>query len=73
MKYVNLCTHTFFNCFNLFFFNKELLQVIAFQNDLIKKRDTRLKDLEHYTDSLLVKIVEQCPTILQVGYSTKAR
>jgi len=54
-------------------FNKELLQVIAYQTDVIKKRDTRLKDLEQYTDSLLVKIVEQCPTILQVGYSTKKR
>lgn len=52
---------------------EELLQIIAYQTDVIKKRDTRLKDLEQYTDSLLVKIVEQCPTILQVGYSTKKR
>jgi hypothetical protein len=46
---------------------EELLHVIAFQSDLLKKRDTRLKDLENYTDSLLVKILEQCPTILQNG------
>ncbi|CAF4212935.1 unnamed protein product [Rotaria socialis] len=46
---------------------EELLHVIAYQSDLLKKRDTRLKDLESYTDSLLVKILEQCPTILQVG------
>jgi len=46
---------------------EELLHVIAHQSDLLKRRDTRLKDLEHYTDSLLVKILEQCPTILQNG------
>ncbi|CAF1599102.1 unnamed protein product [Adineta steineri] len=46
---------------------EELLHVIAYQSDLLKKRDTRLKDLESYTDSLLVKILEQCPTILQNG------
>ena len=39
--------------------------------DIIKKRDTRLRDLEQYTDSLLVKIVEQCPSILQVGGPSK--
>ncbi|CAF3347233.1 unnamed protein product [Rotaria socialis] len=53
---------------------EELLHVIAYQSDLLKKRDTRLKDLESYTDSLLVKILEQCPTILQSGtlkYSSK--
>jgi len=49
---------------------EELLHVIAHQSDLLKKRDTRLKDLENYTDSLLVKILEQCPTILQVGISS---
>ncbi|CAF0980927.1 unnamed protein product [Rotaria sordida] len=46
---------------------EELLHVIAYQSDLLKKRDTRLKDLENYTDGLLVKILEQCPTILQNG------
>ncbi|CAF1123458.1 unnamed protein product [Adineta ricciae] len=46
---------------------EELLHVIAYQSDLLKKRDTRLKDLENYTDSLLVKILEQCPSILQNG------
>lgn len=46
---------------------EELLHVIAYQSDLLKKRDTRLKDLENYTDTLLVKILEECPTILQVG------
>ncbi|CAF0947963.1 unnamed protein product [Adineta ricciae] len=46
---------------------EELLHVIAYQSDLIKKRDTRVKDLEQYTDGLLVKIVEQCPSILQSG------
>ncbi|CAF1271716.1 unnamed protein product [Adineta steineri] len=50
---------------------EELLHVIAYQTDLIKKRDTRVKDLEHYTDGLLVKIVEQCPAILQVGSLSK--
>ena len=45
--------------------------MIAHQTDIIKKRDTRVKDLEHYTDGLLVKIVEQCPTILQVGRAAK--
>ncbi|CAF3351986.1 unnamed protein product [Rotaria sp. Silwood1] len=49
----------------------DLLHVIAYQSDLIKKREMRLKDLEYYTDGLLVKIVEQCPTILQVGGSLK--
>ena len=49
--------------------SQELLHVIAHQSDLLKKRDTRLKDLEHYTDGLLVKIVEQCPTILQVRHA----
>ncbi|CAF1401428.1 unnamed protein product [Adineta steineri] len=51
---------------------EELLHVIAYQSDLLKKRDTRLKDLESYTDSLLVKILEQCPTILQVGNSSSS-
>ncbi|CAF3387770.1 unnamed protein product [Rotaria sp. Silwood1] len=46
---------------------EELLHIIAYQSDLLKKRDTRLKDLENYTDGLLVKILEQCPTILQNG------
>ncbi|UJR10554.1 hypothetical protein I4U23_014754 [Adineta vaga] len=50
---------------------EELLHVIAYQTDLIKKRDTRVKDLEQYTDGLLVKIVEQCPSILQVGSVSK--
>lgn len=44
--------------------------MIAYQADLLKKRDARVKDLESYTDSLLVKILEQCPTILQVGTSS---
>ena len=54
------------------FYLKELLHVIAHQSDLLKKRDTRLKDLENYTDCLLVKILEQCPTILQVGTSSSS-
>ncbi|CAF0760898.1 unnamed protein product [Rotaria sordida] len=52
---------------------EELLHVIAYQSDLIKKRDTRLKDLECYTDGLLVKIVEQCPTILQNGTTIRIK
>ncbi|CAF3635629.1 unnamed protein product [Rotaria socialis] len=46
---------------------EELLHVIAYQTELLRKRDTRVKDLEHYADGLLVKIVEQCPNILQNG------
>ncbi|CAF0860781.1 unnamed protein product [Didymodactylos carnosus] len=48
---------------------EELLHVISYQSELLKKKDTRLKDLEGYVDSLLVKILEQCPAILQVGKS----
>ncbi|CAF0804851.1 unnamed protein product [Didymodactylos carnosus] len=46
---------------------EELLHLISHQNDLVKKKENRLKDLEGYVDGLLMKILEQCPTILQVG------
>jgi len=68
---VRRSTIVFFLILSIHFYFKDLLHIIAHQSDIIKKRDTRLKDLEQYTDGLLVKIVEQCPTILQVGSSTK--
>ncbi|XP_043919973.1 rab11 family-interacting protein 5 [Protopterus annectens] len=45
----------------------ELIQKLMLSEEELKNKQTRIHDLEDYIDTLLVRIIEQTPGILQVG------
>ncbi|OCT86701.1 rab11 family-interacting protein 1 [Xenopus laevis] len=43
----------------------ELIQLVLKQKDIISKKDVQVRELEDYIDSLLVRIMEETPSILR--------
>ncbi|XP_038845792.1 protein split ends-like [Salvelinus namaycush] len=50
---------------------EELISLVVKQQDQLSKRDNKIKELEHYIDNLLVRIIEEQPSILMSMNSLK--
>ena len=48
----------------MFFFLKELLQLIAYQKKYLDYKESRIKDLDNYIDNLVLKVLETQPALL---------
>ncbi|MBN3284308.1 RFIP2 protein, partial [Polyodon spathula] len=47
---------------------EEVVQELIKQKELVKKKDAHIRELEDYIDGLLVKVMEETPSILRVPY-----
>ncbi|KAK1164699.1 rab11 family-interacting protein 2-like [Acipenser oxyrinchus oxyrinchus] len=47
---------------------EEVVQELVKQKELVKKKDAHIRELEDYIDGLLVKVMEETPSILRVPY-----
>lgn len=43
----------------------ELIQLVLKQRDIIRKKDSQVRELEDYIDNLLVRVMEATPNILR--------
>lgn len=46
----------------------EVLQELAKHKELLRRKDTHIRELEDYIDNLLVRVMEETPSILRVPY-----
>ncbi|NXE55296.1 RFIP2 protein, partial [Casuarius casuarius] len=47
---------------------EEILQELVKHKEQLKKKDTHIRELEDYIDNLLVRVMEETPSILRVPY-----
>nr|XP_033796903.1 rab11 family-interacting protein 2 isoform X2 [Geotrypetes seraphini] len=52
---------------------EEVLQELVRQRELVKKKDSHIRELEDYIDDLLVRVMEETPSILRVPYEPSRR
>ncbi|KAG5835263.1 hypothetical protein ANANG_G00271690 [Anguilla anguilla] len=51
--------------------HSELASLVMKQQDQLSEKDSKIKELEEYIDNLLVRIIEEQPSILQSMSMTK--
>uniref|UniRef100_A0A5F8GZ87 Rab11 family-interacting protein 2 n=1 Tax=Monodelphis domestica TaxID=13616 RepID=A0A5F8GZ87_MONDO len=47
---------------------EEVIQELVKHKELLKRKDTHIRELEDYIDNLLVRVMEETPSILRVPY-----
>ena len=47
---------------------EEVLQELVKHKELLRRKDTHIRELEDYIDNLLVRVMEETPSILRVPY-----
>ncbi|XP_030058494.1 rab11 family-interacting protein 2 [Microcaecilia unicolor] len=52
---------------------EEVLHELVRQRELVKKKDSHIRELEDYIDNLLVRVMEETPSILRVPYEPSRR
>ncbi|XP_048361959.1 rab11 family-interacting protein 2 isoform X1 [Sphaerodactylus townsendi] len=52
---------------------EEVLQELVKHKEQLKKKDTHIRELEDYIDNLLVRVMEETPSILRVPYEPSRR
>lgn len=52
---------------------KEVVQELVKQKDVVKKKDAHIRELEDYIDDLLVRVMEETPSILRKPYEPKKK
>ncbi|XP_032081053.1 rab11 family-interacting protein 2 isoform X2 [Thamnophis elegans] len=52
---------------------EEVLQELMKHKEQLKKKDTHIRELEDYIDNLLVRVMEETPSILRVPYEPSRR
>ncbi|XP_028325277.1 rab11 family-interacting protein 2 [Gouania willdenowi] len=52
---------------------EEVVQELIKQKEVVKKKDTHIKELEDYIDNLLVRVMEETPSILRTPYEPKKK
>ncbi|XP_042313230.1 rab11 family-interacting protein 2 isoform X2 [Sceloporus undulatus] len=52
---------------------EEILQELVKHKEQLKKKDTHIRELEDYIDNLLVRVMEETPSILRVPYEPSRR
>ncbi|XP_033005438.1 rab11 family-interacting protein 2 [Lacerta agilis] len=53
--------------------HEEVLQELVKHKEQLKKKDTHIRELEDYIDNLLVRVMEETPSILRVPYEPSRR
>ncbi|KAI4894113.1 hypothetical protein NFI96_026093 [Prochilodus magdalenae] len=52
---------------------EEVVQELIKQKDVVKKKDAHIRELEDYIDNLLVRVMEETPSILRTPYEPKRK
>ncbi|KAF6111005.1 RAB11 family interacting protein 2 [Phyllostomus discolor] len=52
---------------------EEVLQELVKHKELLRRKDTHIRELEDYIDNLLVRVMEETPSILRVPYEPSRR
>lgn len=47
---------------------EEILQELLKHKELLRRKDSHIRELEDYIDNLLVRVMEETPSILRVPY-----
>ncbi|XP_062376258.1 rab11 family-interacting protein 2 [Sardina pilchardus] len=51
----------------------EVVQELLKQREIVKKKDAHIRELEDYIDNLLVRVMEETPSILRTPYEPKKK
>lgn len=51
----------------------EVVQELIKQKDVVRKKDAHIRELEDYIDDLLVRVMEETPSILRTPYEPKRK
>ncbi|TST98548.1 Rab11 family-interacting protein 2 [Bagarius yarrelli] len=52
---------------------QEVVQELIKQKEVVKKKDAHIRELENYIDNLLVRVMEETPSILRTPYEPKRK
>lgn len=52
---------------------EEVVQELIKQKEVVKKKDAHIRELEDYIDNLLVRVMEETPSILRTPYEPKRK
>ncbi|XP_061693180.1 rab11 family-interacting protein 2 isoform X2 [Syngnathoides biaculeatus] len=52
---------------------EEVVQEVVKQKEVVKKKDAHIRELEDYIDNLLVRVMEETPSILRTPYEPKKK
>ncbi|XP_027021663.1 rab11 family-interacting protein 2 [Tachysurus fulvidraco] len=52
---------------------EEVVQELVKQKEVVKKKDAHIRELEDYIDNLLVRVMEETPSILRTPYEPKRK
>uniref|UniRef100_A0A3B4A2W0 Rab11 family-interacting protein 2 n=1 Tax=Periophthalmus magnuspinnatus TaxID=409849 RepID=A0A3B4A2W0_9GOBI len=52
---------------------EEVVQELVKQKEIVKKKDAHIRELEDYIDNLLVRVMEETPSILRTPYEVKKK
>lgn len=52
---------------------EEVVQELVKQKEIVKKKDAHIRELEDYIDNLLVRVMEETPSILRTPYEPKKK
>uniref|UniRef100_H3B8A3 Rab11 family-interacting protein 2 n=1 Tax=Latimeria chalumnae TaxID=7897 RepID=H3B8A3_LATCH len=52
---------------------EEVIQELVKHKELLKKKDAHIRELEDYIDNLLVRVMEETPSILRVPYESSRK
>lgn len=51
----------------------EVVQELLKQKEMVRKKDAHIRELEDYIDNLLVRVMEETPSILRTPYEPKKK
>lgn len=51
----------------------EVVQELIKQKEVVRKKDAHIRELEDYIDNLLVRVMEETPSILRTPYEPKKK
>lgn len=52
---------------------EEVARELVKQKEIVKKKDAHIRELEDYIDNLLVRVMEETPSILRTPYEPKKK
>uniref|UniRef100_A0AAV2JL78 FIP-RBD domain-containing protein n=1 Tax=Knipowitschia caucasica TaxID=637954 RepID=A0AAV2JL78_KNICA len=52
---------------------EEVVQELVKQKEAVKRKDAQIRELEDYIDDLLVRVMEETPSILRTPYEHKKK
>lgn len=52
---------------------EEVVQELVKQKEIVRKKDAHIREMEDYIDNLLVRVMEETPSILRTPYEPKKK